>query len=143
MEQSKIIDTLEMYQLWSDSLLHVAVLLYDPIMLLLVRELALVQVWTLGLVSNHCNTICAPFYHLLPCFFIFILQKPISTIHTTLVSPSLRWTSAPIQFSIVFCVLGTQETFCYWVFIIYATGCVPLFSFAIRNFNRSKTPSLH
>ena len=30
--------------LWGDSLLHVEGLLYDPIMLLLLRELALVQV---------------------------------------------------------------------------------------------------
>ena len=38
-----------------------------------------------------------------------------STIITTLVSPSLRQTSAPIQFTIVFGVLGTQETFYYLV----------------------------
>ena len=55
-------------------------------------------------------------YHLLPCcFYIFRLQKPISTIHTTLVSPSLRRSSAPIQFIIVLGVLGTQETLCYLV----------------------------
>ena len=46
---------------------------------------------------------------------IFRLQKPISTIHITLVSPSLRRTSAPIQITIVFGVLGTQETFRYLV----------------------------
>ena len=34
---------------------------------------------------------------------------------TTLVSPSLRQTSAPIQITIVFGVLGTQETFYYLV----------------------------
>ena len=48
-------------------------------------------------------------------FLYFILQKPISTIHIALVSPSLRRTSAPIQFSIVLGVLGTQETLCYLV----------------------------
>ena len=32
-----------------------------------------------------------------------------------LVSPSLRCTSAPIQFTIVFGVLATQETLCYFV----------------------------
>ena len=32
-----------------------------------------------------------------------------------LLLPSLRRTSAPIQFTIVFGVLGTQETFCYLV----------------------------
>ena len=40
---------------------------------------------------------------------------PISTIHIALVSPSLRRTSAPIQFAIVLGVLGTQETLCYLV----------------------------
>ena len=48
-------------------------------------------------------------------FLYFRLQKPISTIHITLVSPSLRRTSAPIQFTIVLGVLGTQETLCYLV----------------------------
>ena len=47
--------------------------------------------------------------------YIFRLQKPISTIHIALVSPSLRQTSAPIQFTIVLGVLGTQETLCYLV----------------------------
>ena len=49
------------------------------------------------------------------CFYIFRLQKPISTIHIALVSPSLRRTSAPIQFTIVLGVLRTQETLCYLV----------------------------
>ena len=48
-------------------------------------------------------------------FYIFRLQKPVSTIHIALVSPSLRRTSAPIQFTIVSGVLGTQETLCYLV----------------------------
>ena len=43
------------------------------------------------------------------------ITKPISTIHIALVSPSLRRTSAPIQFKIVLGVLGTQETLCYLV----------------------------
>ena len=46
---------------------------------------------------------------------MFILQKPISTIHIALESPSLRRISAPIQFTIVLGVLGTQEIFCYLV----------------------------
>ena len=88
--------------LWSDSLLHVEGLLYDLSMLLLLRELALVKVRTLGLVYYHCNTVYAHFYHLLPCcFYNFRLQIPLSTIHIALVSPSLRRTSAPIQFAIV------------------------------------------
>ena len=71
---------------------------------------------TLGLIFKHCNTICAPFYQLLPCcVLLFLLQKSISTTHITLVSPSLRQTSAPIQITIVFGVLGTQETFYYLV----------------------------
>ena len=48
-------------------------------------------------------------------FYIFSLQKPISTIHIALVSPSLRRPSAPIQFTIVLGVLGTQETLRYLV----------------------------
>ena len=48
-------------------------------------------------------------------FLLFLLQKSISTIHITLVSPSLRRTSAPIQFSIVLGVLGTQEISCIWL----------------------------
>ena len=37
------------------------------------------------------------------------------SIHIALVSPSLRRTSAPIQFIIVLGVLGTQETLCYLI----------------------------
>ena len=48
-------------------------------------------------------------------FFYFRLQKLISTIHIALVSPSLRRTSAPIQFTIVLGVWGTQETLYYLV----------------------------
>ena len=48
-------------------------------------------------------------------FYNFILQKPISTNHIALVSPSLCRTSAPIQITIVLGVLGTQETLCYLV----------------------------
>ena len=45
----------------------------------------------------------------------FQITEPISTIDITLVSPSLRRTGAPIQFTIVLVVLGTQETLCYLV----------------------------
>ena len=48
-------------------------------------------------------------------FLLLLLQKSISTIHITFVSPYLHQTSAPIQFTIVFGVLGTQETFYYLV----------------------------
>ena len=68
---------------------------------------------TTGLIFKHCNIVCASFYQLLPYYFLlFLLQKSISTIITTLVSPSLRRTSAPIQITIVFSVLGTQEILC-------------------------------
>ena len=74
------------------------------------------KVQTLGLVSKHCNTIFVPVYYWLPCCFCnFTLQKSTSTIHITLVSPSLRRTSAPIQFAIVLGVLGTQGTLYYLV----------------------------
>ena len=57
-----------------------------------------------------------PVYYLIPCcFYLFKLEKYISTIHITLLLPSLRRTSAPIQFAIVLGVLGTQETLCYLV----------------------------
>ena len=48
-------------------------------------------------------------------FLLSLSQKSISTIITTLLLPSLHRTSAPIQFTIVFGVLGTQETFYYLV----------------------------
>ena len=65
---------------------------------------------------HYCNTVYAHFYRLLPCYFYnFRLQIPLSTIHIALVSPYHRRTSAPIQFTIVLGVLGTQETLCYLV----------------------------
>ena len=49
-------------------------------------------------------------------FLYFQITKTyIYTIHIALVSPSLRRTSAPIQFTIVLGVLGTQENLCYLV----------------------------
>ena len=66
--------------------------------------------------KGFCNTVYVHFYRLLPCcFYNFRLQIPLSTIFFALVSSSLRRTSAPIQFTIVLGVLGTQETFCYLV----------------------------
>ena len=78
---------------------------------------------TLGLVLMHCNTVCAHFCYLLPCrFLLFALQKLIFTIITTLLLSSLCRTSAPIPFSIVFGVLGTQETLCYVVAGLFERG---------------------
>ena len=48
--------------------------------------------------------------------FLFIqIIKYISTINITLLLPSLRRTSGPIQFAIVLGVLGTQEISCIWL----------------------------
>ena len=48
-------------------------------------------------------------------FLYFQITKTYIYHHIALVSPSLRRTSAPIQFTIVLGVLGTQETLCYLV----------------------------
>ena len=48
-------------------------------------------------------------------FLLFLLQKSISTIHITLLSPPLRQTCALIQLAIVLGLLVTQETLCYMV----------------------------
>ena len=107
-------------------------------MLLLLRELALVKVWTLGLVSTHCNTIFAHFYHLRPCcFYIFRLQKPISTIHIALVSPSLRRTSAPIQFTIVGCVGDTRDSLLFGCRIVWERPSSSYASYVLINLRSS------
>src|ERR1041385_7631621 len=62
---------------------------------------------------HHCNTVCAHFCRLLPCcFYLFRFILPCFATPITHILPSLRRTSAPIQFSIVLGVLGTQETSC-------------------------------
>ena len=98
---------------WSDSSSHFEGWLCDPIILALLR----------GCTSESTNPRphfralqyrFVPVYYFLPCcFYLFKLKIYISTIHITLLSPSLRRTSAPIQFAIVLGVLGTQETLCY------------------------------
>ena len=60
-----------------------------------------------------CYTICAHFFHSLPCcnfYYRFILPRFATPI--THILPSLRQTSAPIQFTIVLGVLWTHETSC-------------------------------
>ena len=52
------------------------------------------------------------FVLLFTTLLFFILRF---TIHTTLLSPSLHRTSAPLQFSIVLGVLRTQEIACIWL----------------------------
>ena len=74
-------------------------------------EIALAKVWSLGLVSNHRNTVSSHFCCMFACcHFYYRLQKPPVTIHITCILPSLRRISAPIQLTIVLGVLGTQET---------------------------------
>ena len=107
-----IISTFVLHYQWlrSDSLLHVEGLLYDISMFerTCTSESMNPRPCFLSLQYR-----LRHFYHQLPCcFYYFRLQKPISTIHIALVSPSLRRTSAPIQFTIVLGVLGTQETLC-------------------------------
>ena len=89
--------------------------LYDPIILALLGDCTSESVDPRPC-FKHCNTVFVPVYYLpLCCFYIFRLQKPIATIYFALVSSSLRRTSAPIQFSIVLGVLGTEEISCIWL----------------------------
>ena len=103
------------YELWSDSSLHVEGWLCDPIILALLREYTSKSINRRPYLQAfiQCFACCLPLVTLL--FIYFQITKPISIIHIALVSPSLRRTSAPIQFTIVLGVLGTQETLCYLV----------------------------
>ena len=106
---------------------HVEGLLYDSIMLALLRDCTSESMnprpYFQAFIQRFAH--CLPLVTLL--FYIFRLQKHISTIHTTLVSPSLRRTSAPIQFAIVLGVLGTQEISCIWL-----QGCLRETIFILR-----------
>ena len=90
-------------------------LLYDPIILALLRDCTSESTDPRPHFQALQYRLCArlPFATLL--FYLFRSEKYISTINITLLSPSLRRTSAPIQITVVFDVLGTQETFCYLV----------------------------
>ena len=92
--------------------MHVEGWLYDPIRLALLRDFTSESMdprpHFQALQYRLCSVLSIA---TLLFIFLFLLQKSISTIITTLVSLSLRRTSAPIQFTIVFGVLGTQETF--------------------------------
>src|ERR1041385_8577650 len=62
---------------------------------------------------HHCYTVCTHFCYMFACctfYYRFIL--PCFVIPITHILPSLCRTSAPIQFSIVLGVLGTQEASC-------------------------------
>ena len=52
---------------------------------------------------------------LVTLLFLYFQVTKTFIYHIALVSPSFRRTSAPIQFTIVLGVLGTQETLCYLV----------------------------
>ena len=68
------------------------------------------KVWSLGLVSNHCNTVYLQVCHLFASsHFYYRFTKPCFTTDITRILSSLRWTSASIQLTIVLGVLRTQE----------------------------------
>ena len=92
---------------------HVEGLLYDPIMLALLRDCTSESMNPRPCFQALQYRLCSVLSLATLLFLNFFrLQKPICTIHTTLVSPSLRRTSAPMQFTIVLGVLGTQEIYC-------------------------------
>ena len=95
--------------------MHIEGWLYDPIILALLRDYTSESTNPRPHFQALQHRLCYVLSIATLVFLLFLLQKSISTIITTLVSPSLRRTSAPIQFTIVFGVLGTQETFCYLV----------------------------
>ena len=70
-------------------------------------------------------------------FYIFRLQIPLSTIHIALVSPSLRRTSAPIQFAIVLGVLGTKKTFLFGCRVVWERPSLSYASHGLINLRSS------
>ena len=95
--------------------MHVEGRLYDPIILALLRGCTSESTDPRPHFQALQYRFCARLLFATLLFLLFLLQKSISTIITTLVSSSLHRTSAPIQFTIVFGVLGTQETFGYLI----------------------------
>ena len=95
--------------------MHVEGWLCDPIILALLRDCTSKSTDPRPCFQALQYHLCSLLLLATLLFLLLLLQKSISTIITTLVSPSLYRTSAPIQFTIVFGVLGTQETFCYLV----------------------------
>ena len=90
--------------------------LYDPTILALLRdcthEITNPRPHFQALQYRLCSVLSIATFSV---FLLFLLQKSISTIITTLVSSSVCRTSAPIQFAIAFGVLGTQDTLYYLV----------------------------
>src|SRR3954468_23968480 len=65
---------------------------------------------------HHCNTVCAHFYHLFPCFtFYYRFILPCFATPITHILQSLHRTSEPIQLLVVLGVLGTQEISCFLI----------------------------
>ena len=99
------------YKLWSDSSLHIEAWLYDPIILALLRDCTSKSTGSRPDFQALQYRLCSVLSIATLLYLLFLLQKSLSTIHIALVSPSLRRTSAPIQITTIFGVLGTQETF--------------------------------
>ena len=95
--------------------MHVEGWLYDPIILALLRDCTSESTDPMPHFQALHYHLCYVLSIATLLFLLILLQKSISTIHITRVSPSLRRTCAPIQITIVFGVLGAQETFCYLV----------------------------
>ena len=95
--------------------MHVEGRLYDPFILELLRDCTSESMDPRPHFQALQYCLCSVLSISTLLFLLLLLQKSISTIITTLVSSSLRRTSAPMQFTIVFGVLGTQENFCYLV----------------------------
>ena len=95
--------------------MHFVGWLYDPIILALLGDCTGESTYPRLYFQALQYRLCSLLLLATLLFLLLLLQKSISTIHITLVSPSLRRTSAPIQITIVFGVLGTQETFYYLV----------------------------
>ena len=102
-------------ELWIDSSSHFEGWLYDPTMLALLRDCTSESMHPMPHFQALQYLLCFVLSFTTVLFLIVRTKKLISTIHTTLLSPSLHRTSAPIQFTIVFCVLVTQETLYYLV----------------------------
>ena len=102
-------------ELWSDSSLHFEGWLYDPIILALLRDCTSESTYPRPHFQALQYRFCSVLSIATLLFLLFLLQKPISTIYITLLSSSLRRSSAPIQLAIVLVVLGTQEISCIWL----------------------------
>ena len=95
-------------------MLHVEGLLYDPIILALLRDCTSESTDPRPHFQALQYRFCARLLFA-TLLFLFIQIIKIYLYHHYTFSPSLRRTSAPIQFAIVLGVLGTQEISCIWL----------------------------